>query len=205
MEQKSTLKRCFLWPPAAARVAEGLLREAELAHLAGDRARCEELLCKANLDELREWTESLWGKNSPYVNIVSREKDLAISERVAARMPNAAEKAAIHERDGYHCRFCGLAVITSKVRKRICELYPLAVPWGRTNSSQHAAFQAMWAQYDHIVPHSKGGTNDLSNVVLTCAPCNFARMDYSLSEVGLENPLKFEVRVSDWDGLIKIT
>lgn len=59
----------------------------------------------------------------------------------------------------------------------------------------------MWAQYDHLLPHAKGGTNELNNMVLTCAPCNFARMDYTLEEVGITNPLDREPLESDWDGL----
>lgn len=79
--------------------------------------------------------------------------------------------------------------------------YPDAVPWGRKNSEQHAAFQAMWMQYDHVLPHAKGGTNDLSNVVISCAPCNFGRMEFTLEEVGVEDPRLREPVRSTWDGL----
>jgi 5-methylcytosine-specific restriction endonuclease McrA len=66
------------------------------------------------------------------------------------------------------------------MREKFCDTYPEAVPWGRTNVSQHAAFQAMSAQYDHVLPHTRGGNNDIDNIILICAPCNYGRMSYTL-------------------------
>jgi 5-methylcytosine-specific restriction endonuclease McrA len=59
----------------------------------------------------------------------------------------------------------------------------------------------MWAQYDHILPHSRGGTSELSNMVVTCAPCNFGRMEFTLAEVGLADPRDRAPIRSSWDGL----
>jgi hypothetical protein len=116
-------------------------------------------------------------------------------------MPNCAEKVVLYRRDGHHRRFCGIPVIRREVRKRIMSVYPAAVPWGDKNAQQHAAFQLMWAQYDHVIPHARGGTNDLHNVVISCAPCNFARMSSTLEEVGVLDPRTREPIHSDWDGL----
>jgi hypothetical protein len=41
--------------------------------------------------------------------------------------------------------------------------------WGSTNASQYAGFQALWAQYDHVLPDAYGSTNDLDNQVVSCA------------------------------------
>lgn len=119
-------------------------------------------------------------------------------------MPDKAALRAVVWRDGHHCRFCGIPVIRSEVRNHLRKLLPEAVRWGRSNASQHTAFQAMWLQYDHIVPHARGGDNSIGNVVVTCAPCNYARMDYTLDELGLENPLSREPRRSNWDGLERV-
>ena len=62
----------------------------------------------------------------------------------------------------------------------------------------------MWLQYDHLLPHSRGGNNDLENLVITCAPCNFARMQFTLTEVGIENPFLNKRAISNWDGLERI-
>lgn len=110
-------------------------------------------------------------------------------------------KNQLHLRDGYHCRFCGIPLIRKEIRAQLATLYPQALSWGRTNIEQHAAFQAMWAQYDHILPHARGGNNDIDNLVVTCAPCNFGRMNFTLDEVGLLDPRKCEPYQSKWDGL----
>ena len=35
---------------------------------------------------------------------------------------------------------------------------------------------------DHVVPHSRGGSNDESNLVASCLPCNSSKNDRLLSE-----------------------
>lgn len=196
----SSLRLCLRTPISEVIEAEKILEEAVEAHLAGDIQKAADLIRRADMPIIREYTESIWGANSPYV-IVDKsalQKSLPKDQRIPVRMPNAAEKKKLHERDGYHCRFCGIPVIRAEVRTKIHKHYPL---WGRKNSEQHAAFQCMWAQYDHVLPHAKGGNNDLENVVVTCAPCNFGRMDYTLEEVGLSDPRLREPVQSSWDGL----
>ncbi|WP_353223385.1 HNH endonuclease [Salinisphaera sp. C84B14] len=116
-------------------------------------------------------------------------------------MPTAEERRVLRERDGYHCRFCGIPVIRKEIREKVKRLYPAAVTWGRANLSQHAAFQALWLQYDHVLPHSRGGDNSLDNLVITCAPCNYAKWSYHVSEIGLLDPRGRPPRHSWWDGL----
>ena len=59
----------------------------------------------------------------------------------------------------------------------------------------------MWLQYDHLLPHARGGGSDLDNLLITCAPCNYARWNYTLAEVGLLDPRTRERVRSTWDGL----
>ena len=48
--------------------------------------------------------------------------------------------------------------------------YPNALLWEtrgkNSNKRQHAAFQAMWVVYDHLLPHCRNGNNDLDNIVI---------------------------------------
>ena len=99
-------------------------------------------------------------------------------------------KSALHDRDGYHCRMCGIPLVDNGARSRMIEVYPKTLRWGKKNknSEQHTAFQLMWATYDHVVPHSRGGANDLENLVVICQPCNCAKADYTLEELGLLDP-----------------
>ncbi|WP_421839919.1 HNH endonuclease [Novosphingobium sp.] len=54
-------------------------------------------------------------------------------------------------------------------------------------------------QFDHVLPNSRGGSSDLDNMAITCAPCNFGRMEYTLEEARLSDP-RLEFRRDTWDG-----
>jgi 5-methylcytosine-specific restriction endonuclease McrA len=202
--KSETFRSCFRDSIPEIADAARYLDAAVSAHLIGRSDLANELIRLADMPVIREWTESLWGSKSPYVKhrVVSDAPPSLLSEqRAKERMPTLAERSVLYRRDGYHCRFCGIPVIRKEVRDRIRKVYPDALPWGSKNVDQHAAFQAMWAQYDHLLPHARGGNNDLENIVITCAPCNFGRMNSTLEEVGLIDPRTREPVRSTWDGL----
>lgn len=53
--------------------------------------------------------------------------------------------AAIVERDGYTCMYCG------------------------------STFEAEWFTLDHVIPREKGGSNKSSNLVCSCQSCNSSK------------------------------
>ena len=116
-------------------------------------------------------------------------------------MPGRVTMKALIERDGYHCRFCGIPVVRAETREPIRRAYPGALRWGVTNPEQHAAFQALWLVPDHVLPHSRGGTSELDNVVIACQPCNCGRSELTLEEVGVSDPRLREPIRAAWDGL----
>jgi hypothetical protein len=170
------------------------------AHKSGNFKMAEELFDIANNRYVREWTESIWGKKSRHVN-VQRKPSLHFNPKAKNRMPSTAMKSQLRIRDGFHCRFCGIPVIRSEIRTYFHKIYPNSVPWGKTNITQHAGFQCLWLQYDHVVPHSAGGENSLENLIVTCGPCNFGKVNYSLEELSLIDPREFQPIRSSWDGL----
>jgi len=181
-----------------------MLRQAANAHLLGLTKETEQLLRESNSAVVRQWLDSIWGKSSAYVHVRSvcdAPGNLPKTEREGARMPSSQDKRLLLKRDGFHCRFCGLPLIRQEVRSYLHRYYPDALPWGRTNISQHATFQALWVQYDHVLPHARGGSNDLQNMVIACAACNFGRMNYTLEEVGIADPRLYSPFESDWNGL----
>ena len=202
MSGNPPLRACFRDAIPEIAEAAALLDAAVTAHLLGNAAQAEALIRRADMPPVAAWVESILGKNSPYVVIHSSGTPTLASEyRVAARMPNAQERCQLHARDGFHCRFCGIPVIRPEVRERIRRAYPQALRWGKRNAERHAAFFALWAQYDHLLPHAQGGGNELSNIVVTCAACNYGRGGYTLAEVGLAHPLERPPVRSAWDGL----
>lgn len=189
-------------PVAAIRDAARYLDAAVSAHLAGQRTVAKQLFALADMPEIRAWTYSMWADSSVHLRVPTPESPVAKALRPQSRMPTEAIKRAIHGRDGYSCRFCGIPVIRAEVRKRISLAYPDVVRWsGVSDKEKHAAFQTMWAQYDHIVPHAHAGSNELENLVLACAPCNFGRAGYTLKDVAVSDPREQPIDRSHWDGL----
>ena len=197
----ANFRKCLSEPILQVEVAAGYLNSAVTAHLDGKYVLAEELILLADIPEIRRWTKSIWADSSVHVRFPQAAPSLSRELRTKARMPTKAEKERVHRRDGYNCRFCGIPVIRRETRERMRTAYPNAVNWGSKEVEQHAAFQAMWAQYDHLLPHARGGTNDLENLVLTCAPCNFGRAGYTLAEVGVSDPNATLPIASTWDGL----
>ena len=89
-------------------------------------------------------------------------------------------------------------MVDADIRNIAHELYPDAVPWHeRDLRKQHAAFQCLWLQYDHVVPHSYGGPSSDDNVVICCALCNFGKDKYTLPRLRPPDPVS-------WDGLERL-
>ena len=201
----ATRRLCISNPVPQVLDAARYLDAAVSAHLQGKRALAEELIRLADMPEIYKWLKPIWANSKVHViapSEVETQPILGKELRAKTRMPAGNTwKTHIHERDGYNCRFCGMPVIRAEVRARINSNYPSVARWGPKELEQHAAFQAMWAQYDHVVPHAKGGTNDLENIVLTCAACNFGRAEYSLEEVGVADPRDRPPVRTTWDGL----
>ena len=71
--------------------------------------------------------------------------------------PSPAERQGIYERDGFKCGYCGIDM--SKDSRKRC--------------------------LDHIIPYSKGGTNDHENLVTSCKHCNAVKAARSPDEAGM--------------------
>lgn len=206
-------RHCLREPiPALWEVARLLDRAAD-AHLAGDRGQADVLFREANRADVRAWTKSLWGSAQANPDqwryrrvrqVADAPPRLSRAERAPGRQPTAAERSAVIARYGRHCVFCGVPLVRAEVRTFFHRLYPEAVPWGAGNATDHAAFQALWLQFDHVLPHSRGGDSSLSNVVVTCAGCNYGRMDNTLEELGLIDPRLRPAAEDAWDGLERV-
>ena len=177
------LKTCLKEPIHEIFEAARLLSNAVNFHLSGDIEQARALIIKANQPRISEWTESLWGSKGIYSELVKTHGTpgvLPTELRDKKRMPSKREERILLKRDGYYCRFCGIPVIRKETRNFLTRLYPDAIPWGKKNYEKHAAFQAMWVQFDHIIPHARGGKTELNNLIITCAPCNYGRMNFLL-------------------------
>lgn len=200
------LRRCIREPIPDIFEAARDLDEAVAAHEAGDRKRCNDLIKRANRTVILDWVAPMLGpsRQNPFLlkyDISNAPPVLPKMLRDSVRMPSRAECRQLIERDGLGCAFCGIPLVRVEVRKALMAAYPDAVGWGPTNNDCHAALLTMWLQYDHVLPHSRGGKSVIENVVLTCAGCNFARMSSTLEEVGLTDPRREPRPRTSWGGL----
>jgi len=112
----------------------------------------------------------------------------------------------ILERDGFRCRYCASRVVCREEYKRTAKLIGLdSLISGSTNKQRHPLRMTTQATFDHVIPSSDGGTNDMDNLVTSCWPCNFGKAHFRLDELGL---LAMEAAnpppVDDWDGLRRV-
>ncbi len=199
-----TVKRCLKETISEISLAADLLNQSATAHFDGDSILAEQLLIKADISVIRDWTESIWGQAGVYSHLVKtlgNPKTLPKNERDSVRMPSKSLELELLKRDGFNCRFCGIPLIRKETRIFFQKKYPNAVMWGKTNSEQHAAFQAMWMQFDHLIPHARGGKTSKENLLITCAPCNYGRMNFLVDEIGLIKPNTDQENLSTWNGL----
>jgi 5-methylcytosine-specific restriction endonuclease McrA len=198
------VKRCLKEPISEISLAADLLSQAVRAHFDGDSILAEHLFQKADIPAIRDWTESIWGPMGVYSQLVKtlgNPKTLPKNERDSVRMPTKSLEIELLKRDGFNCRFCGIPLIRKETRVFFHKKYPNAVRWGKTNTEQHAAFQAMWMQFDHLIPHARGGKTSKDNLLITCAPCNYGRMNFLVDEIGLFKPNTDIENLSTWVGL----
>ena len=110
--------------------------------------------------------------------------------------------------DGYRCRYCGIRVVPYEVfgeTERILgrEHFRMTDPEGRKpkNEQQHGAALAFCAVVDHILPWNLGGDSCLTNLVTACFSCNYGKGDFTLEQLGLDDPLSRPPILDDWRGM----
>jgi 5-methylcytosine-specific restriction endonuclease McrA len=78
---------------------------------------------------------------------------------VPRRFRRQVTNTFLFARDRYCCQYCGRPQASLKPRESLTR--------------------------DHVVPISRGGTNDWTNVVTACSPCNTRKANHLPSEIGM--------------------
>ncbi|WP_425491574.1 HNH endonuclease [Cognatiluteimonas sedimenti] len=119
-------------------------------------------------------------------------------------MPTRLVTREVFARDGWRCRYCESRVVAKEARDIFRKYLPLEARKGRTNNDNHFGLATLSASIDHVLPFRRGGTNDLTNLVTACGPCQFGKGHWTLDEVELEDPRSFPSVIDNWDGLTRL-
>lgn len=128
---------------------------------------------------------------------------IAYPPREIPRRPNLSRSvsARIYVRDRFHCRYCGRRVIPTVIMELLGGLYPESFPFhpGWKGGLTHPAILSRSPVVDHVEPGSGGGAwSDEANLVTACWPCNAAKANLSLDQIGWSVR---QIPATDWDGL----
>ena len=180
------------------------LADAAQAHVQGDAVRANALFAQADVPAMTDYVLRIIGTVDVAIHRQARTPaaELLLPKAQQVGMPSAAEQRRIFERDAWHCRCCGVPVVSSQARARLSARHD-AVRWGKRNAERHSGLFALMASLDHALPRSRGGGNDPSNLLTVCWPCQFGRMDWIYEEVQIADPRTNPAhpRLAGWKGL----
>ena len=199
------MRQCLLDPIPEFDVAADYLGQSVDYLLHDDIDTGREFLVKADIPVLMDFCIKLVGPLSMEVHRnTTMPKVLPKGDRITQRMPPMGKRREIYGRDGWRCRFCGIRVISTKARSVFRKLFPLETRWDGPEYERHAALYATAVSLDHLVPHSRGGGNDDTNLVTACFCCQHGRGQWLLDEMELLDPRERSPIVDGWDGLCRL-
>ena len=121
---------------------------------------------------------------------------------ITARKYGPVESTRVFIRDGFIDRYSGDRLIFPPVFRLISLQLPEEFPYHPNwkTDETHPAYDALGCTVDHLQPVTQGGADDESNWVTASMAHNFAKMNYSLDQLGwtLHPPGDFR----EWDGLL---
>ena len=108
----------------------------------------------------------------------------------------------VFKRDGYKCRYCGNRLISQDfIKLFIKKLDSSLFQRGKSNLTTHGIIHIAWPVADHVIPWNKGGRTNLTNLVSSCATCNYGKDGYTMEQLGIQNPFDREPQIDNWNGL----
>ena len=126
------------------------------------------------------------------------DKSMRDPERSPKKLQNS-----VFERDGYKCRYCGNKLISQDfIRLFIKKLNSPFFKRGDTNLTTHGIIHLSWPVADHVIPWNLGGKTNLSNLISSCASCNYGKDGYTIEQLGISNPFNRVPIIDKWDGLV---
>lgn len=170
----------------------------------GNRDACLNKIIHIRSEEITNWYiehGQMSGRHRKLTLKITPPSIISKEFRVSVRSPKQFQNA-VFERDGYRCRYCGNKLISQDfTRLFIKELGSPIFKKGNTNLSTHGIIHITWPVADHVTPWNQGGKTDLTNLVSSCAPCNYGKDGYTIEQLGIQNPFSRSPITDNWKGL----
>ena len=131
-----------------------------------------------------------------------REEYPFCPDKPSSRKYGPQESTKIFIRDGFLDRYSGSRLVFPPVLRLLSLILPEDFPYHLHWKTEvtHPAYYELSATVDHLVPVSKGGSNEELNLVTTSMARNSAKGNWTLADLGwtLFPPGKMK----EWDGLM---
>ena len=172
--------------------------------LSGDRDTCLEKIRQIRSSEITNWYVEhgqMSGRHRNLLLQVTPPPTINEELRDPIRSPKKVQNE-VFERDRFRCRYCGNKLISQDfLRLFIKKLDSDHFKRGKTNLTTHGIIHIAWPVADHVKPWNQGGLTDLSNLVSSCATCNYGKDGYTIKQLGIKDPFDRKIINDDWSGL----
>ena len=174
-----------------------LLADAVSAFCEGDIETGNQLLSALDTDAIDRDREAL----RAFARTATPPGKPPTSERVSKTVSRSTQEA-VQRRDHYHCRFTGRRLVEPRIFHEVARISNLfhfdehhSVRDTRRGPAGHPMVRSHAAAYEHVEPHSCGGTSDAGNIVHTSVQLNESKGANILPQV--------PVPEDTWNGLIE--
>ena len=171
--------------------------------IAGDKNAALQWLSQTRSPELVEWFD-VHAQNTGTFRVRHFGREPRPDDVVLDPVRSVTRfEPAVMSRDGYRCRYCGMRVLPKATLRRFRDAVRAKVfATLGTNRERHGIRMAFSATVDHVVPHSRGGRTVLDNLVTACWACNYGKSNYTLAELGMDDPRDRAPELTGWQGLL---
>ena len=123
-------------------------------------------------------------------------------EPTTVRNYGPVESTRLFMRDGFIDRYTGERLIFPPVLRVLSSVLPTEFPYHPNWKTDvtHPSYWEVGASVDHLIPVTRGGADDDSNWMTTSMARNFAKMNWTLQELGWT--LHPPGDIHNWDGLL---
>ena len=173
--------------------------------IVGNKGSCLIKLKQIKNEEITNWYiehGQMSGRHRKLIFKISPSQTIDETLRDPIRSPSKVQNE-VFRRDGYRCRYCENKLLSQDfIRLFIKKLNSELFRRGETNLTTHGIIHLAWPVADHVIPWNKGGRTDLTNLVSSCATCNYGKDGYTIEQLGIQNPFNRLPVLNEWNGLM---